>query len=858
VFIDTLVGPYRILARLGRGGMGEVWLAEDTRLNRQVALKTVRPIADSDAAARANLMREARAAAALNHPHIATVYDVLEDRGEVVIVFEYVEGETLQARIARGRIPAPEAMEIATQIAKALSAAHAHGIVHRDLKPANIMLAAGGHVKVLDFGIARMLAIGTTQTSASPFQTASSAGFIGTASYAAPEQLVSSAVDERADLYALGVVLFEMISGERPFAGNDPVQLASSKLGKDAPALSSTGQPVPPGVEDIVAQLLERDRDRRPASAVEALSRLRAVYGSADTAATPAAKRASPLIIAAAAIAAVLLAGGAVWESRHYSNGRPSNATPPVIAVLPLANVSGDAGRDFIAAGIAESLISSLAAVPSVTVLSRASVNEARLRVKDQAALTKDLGATYLVEGSVQESAGTLRVSLNLVRADRSIAWGDSVEGKFERIFELQSRLASALTNALVIRVSANDRQRMNAQPTTSPVALAAYWRGRALLDRRDVNGNLADAIQAFDRAVTLDPQFGLAHAARAEALWSRFLESRDSATARDAVAAGTTALRLSPMSPEVHYVVAVTLAGTGQTDSAIQELEQALALRPTYEDARVQLGRSLARRGDIDRAIAEFRTITDARPDYAPPFTAMGLALLDAGRYEEAARAFEHVATLQPNNVLAQQQAGSAYHSLGDLDRALAAYNRALAIRPLVSAYSNIGAIHHVRGEYAQAIEAYQQAVKLRPNFRETYRNLGDAYLKSGRARDARAAYLQAVARTRSDLQVNPRDARAIAALALYLQKAGARDEALARSVEASRLAPTDFEVLRRIAAVHALAGRRDAAIDALAAALANGYRKESARDEEDFESLRNEPRFQSLIAKQTGTPWT
>jgi serine/threonine-protein kinase len=855
VQIDTLIGPYRVLSRLGRGGMGEVWLAEDTRLDRQVALKTVRPpepLDGHDASSRARLMREARAAAALNHPNIATVHDVLEDRGEVVIVFEYVEGETLQARITRGRIPAPEAVDIATQIAKALIAAHAHGIVHRDLKPANIILAAGGHVKVLDFGIARMLAVGTTRTAGHASLSASALGFVGTASYAAPEQLVSSAVDERADLYALGVVLFEMISGQRPFTGNDPIQLASSKLAHDAPPLSSTVRQVPSALNELVASLLSRERDHRPASAAAVLAQLDAIYGSDTTVAMPAQRSRNSMVLIALAVVIVMLGGYGVWQARGFGGAASTNvSSPPVIAVLPLANVSGDAGRDFIAAGIAESLITSLAALPTVTVLSRASVTEARGRLKDQAALTKDLGATYMVEGSVQESGGMLRVSVNLVRADRSIAWGDSVEGTFERIFELQSRLASALTNALLVRVSANERERMNAQPTTSPAALAEYWRGRALLERRDVGGNLAAAIAAFDGAITLDPSFGLAHAGRGEALWSQYVESRDAASAREAVAAGMTALRLSPTSPEVRYAVAVSLAGTGQIDAAIQELQQALALRPAYEDARVQLGRLLARRGDIDGAIAQFRTITHARPGYAPPFTAMGLALLDAGRYEESARAFERVAELQPDNALAYQQAGSAYHSLGDLDRAMAAYQRALAIRPLVTAYSNIGAIHHVRGEHALAIQAYLQAVKLRPHFRETYRNLGDAYLKSGRAADARAAYLQAVLRTRSDLQVNPRDARAIAALALYLQKAGAGDEALARSEEAAGLAPTDFEVLRRIAAVHALAGRRRAALDALAGALASGYRRDTARSEEDFESLRNEPRFQSLTAK-------
>ncbi|HUQ88124.1 MAG TPA: serine/threonine-protein kinase, partial [Vicinamibacterales bacterium] len=260
--------------------MGEVWLAEDTRLRRQVALKTVRTTDAHDAASRTRLMREARAAAALNHAHIATVHDVIEAEGEVIVVFEYVEGETLQARIARGLIPVPEAVDIASQIAKALVAAHSHGVIHRDLKPANVILGADRHVKVLDFGIARILAVGTTQTTPREGPESSSGfGFIGTASYAAPEQMVSSAVDERADLYALGVVLFEMLSGQRPFQGSDPVQLASTKLGKDAPPLSSTGELVPPALEQLVASMLARERDRRPQSAKEVLTQLRAISG---------------------------------------------------------------------------------------------------------------------------------------------------------------------------------------------------------------------------------------------------------------------------------------------------------------------------------------------------------------------------------------------------------------------------------------------------------------------------------------------------------------------------------------------------------------------------------------------------
>src|SRR5688572_3356253 len=518
--------------------MGAVWLAEDPRLHRQVALKMVRPADSTDESSRARLMREARAAAALNHPHIATVHDVLEERGEVVIVFEYVEGETLNARIARGPLPPPEAVNVATQIAKALAAAHAQGVVHRDLKPANVIIGAGGHVKVLDFGIARVLAVGTTETSG-PLAHSSSGGFIGTPSYAAPEQMVSSAVDERADLYALGVVLFEMISGRRPFPGNDPVQLATSKLSEDAPPLSSTGHLVPPALDRLVARLLARDPDERPMSAADVVTQLADIYGK---------QRAPGLWTSVAAVAAIAaLAGFGAWEIGRFVRPPIDPSAPPVIAVMPLANVSGDPAKDYVAAGIAESLISSLASLPSVTVLSRASVTEARSRAKDEAAPAKDLGATYVVNGSVQESNGRLEITLNLVNPDPTVAWGDSLEDAFDRIFDLQSRLANALTTALVVRVSASERERMNTQPTDNPDALSAYWQGKVLLERSDVKGNTEAAISAFRRAIGIDSRFALAHAALSQSYRRKYNETREPTWAGQAIDSANTVLRLDP-----------------------------------------------------------------------------------------------------------------------------------------------------------------------------------------------------------------------------------------------------------------------------------------------------------------------
>ena len=843
--IGADIGPYRILRHLGSGGMGAVWLAEDTRLNRRVALKMVRPDT-ADATARERLMREARAAAALNHPHIATVHDVLEADGQVVVVLEYVEGETLHARIGRGAIPAPEAVEIASQIAGALAAAHTQGIVHRDLKPANVIIGPGGHAKVLDFGLARVMAVGSTQT-AGHRDSHSGLGFVGTAAYAAPEQMVSGAVDERADLYALGVVLFEMIGGRRPFPGHDAVQLASSKLAKDPPALSSTGALVPPELDRIVASLLARDRDLRPASATEVVSRLRGIYGTPTTGSLPRSRR-TMLTAAAAALLILAVAAVVLWQLRPLP-AISSGSAPPVVAVLPLANDSGDPSKDFIGAGIAESLISSLASLPSVTVLSRASVADARSRVKDDAALAKDLGATYLVNGSVQESGGTLRISVNLVNRDRTVAWGDSVEGSFDRIFDLHSRLANALTNALVVRVSASERERMNAPPTTSPQAISAYWQGRALLERRDLAGNLQAAIAAFTDATTIDPKFALAHAALGEAYWQQYVETRDQAWVTKAVDAGVDALRLDASHPQVRYTLALTLAGSGKLDEATAELERALAIQPNYEDARRQLGVVLARRGHVDAAVAEFQKAIALRPSGWANWSQMGLSLFQASRFRDAAAAFTKVTELQPDNFFGFQQLGAAYQNLGEYDLALRNYARAIAIRPNPQALSNIGAIHHLRREYSQAVDAYRRALDLRPNSHITWRNLGDSYTRLGLKRDAMAAYQRAIAQAESELKIDSKEATTLSQLAVYLAKAGRHAEAHTRISAATSILPSDPGVLFRAAAVHALADRREEAVARLQQAVANGLSTARIREEEDFEVLRALPSYQSLM---------
>jgi tetratricopeptide (TPR) repeat protein/tRNA A-37 threonylcarbamoyl transferase component Bud32 len=837
------IGPYRVIRPLGRGGMGTVYLALDTRLDREVALKLFSGPEATSAAAREQVLAEARAAAAFNHPHIASVHDVLDVNGQVAIVFEYVQGETLADRLQRGRLTPDQAVEIGLQLTDALAAAHHHGIVHRDLKPANIAVTSDGVVKVLDFGVARtMPPEGDADAALTTF-----AGFVGTLGYAPPEQALGQSVDARADVFAMGVVLFELLSARRPFPGGDAVTVVQAMMSGEPPRVRSLAPEVPPELDGLIARMLARDPAKRPASAQQVRDTLLSLASTERGTAVPVTVRPhrwlAALLVAAAITAALVVS--IVW-------GRPETpvAVPSlVVAVMPLTNVSGDSEKDFVAIGVAENLITRLAALQSITVLSRSVVNDALSRTSDVVAVARELDATYLVDGSVQESGERLRIDLRLVEPDGSVIWAENVQGNFSEVFDLQTRLTSAVAQALSVRLSGADRVSLADQSTSNAAALAAYWQGRTLLERRDITGNAKAALSAFDEAVSLDPNFADAHAGRGEVLWSLYLDSREAELARAALEAGTTALRLDPNRAEVRYTLAVTLAGTGQQNAAIEELQRALVLRPRFEDARIQLGLVLARQGRIEEAIAEFKKVTDARPNYARPFVTTGFALFEAGRYAEAAAAFERVTELQPEHVVAYQQAGAAYHELGDLERALLFYEKAITVRPYAPAYSNIGTIHYSRQEYEQAAQSYQKAISLRPNARETHRNLGDAYGRLGRTSEARRAYLEAARLAEADLAVNPRDARILASLAVYQQKLRSGPEATRRLGQALALAPTDFQVLRRAAQVYALANQPDAAVDALEAALARGLSPEALSGDDEFESLRQLPRFVALV---------
>jgi tetratricopeptide (TPR) repeat protein/TolB-like protein len=512
--------------------------------------------------------------------------------------------------------------------------------------------------------------------------------------------------------------------------------------------------------------------------------------------------------------------------------------------------MSGDAANDYLGAGLAESLITSLASIPRVTVLSRSAVDETRQQYPDRGRFVQALDATYVVEGSVQAVADRLRVTLTLVREDSSVAWGDTVEGPASDLFALQTQLAASLNNAIADQTPSGPRITPAAPTTTSEPAQIAYWKGRAYLDRRDIAGNPQLALKEFEDAVKADPTFAMGYAGLAEAQWAMWSNTNDKSWADKAIESTATARRIEPNRPAVHYSAGMTLFRIGRYDEAKQELEKVIELQPTSEEATRLLGRVLMRQGKIEEGLAQFNKAIAIRPNSVMVHTEMGLALFNEARYNDALAAFEKAVALAPNSSRALSQAGAAAQGAGDNDKALAYFKRANDIQARPETLSNMGTIYYGQGRFDEAAKSYEAALVIRPLSAQTHRNLGDAYMRLGRNEDALKAYRQAVVRAQADVAVSPNDARALARLAVYQAKAG--DEAAARMTLASAetLAPRDEQVQLRAGVVHALAGRSEQALDSIERAIKGGIAPRAVETEDDFARLRSLPRFASMVS--------
>ncbi len=846
------LSKYRIIEKLGAGGMGEVYKAEDPALLRIVAIKVMSKQGIDAVVSKSRFVREAQAASSINHPNIVTIYEIGETDEHAYIVMEYVRGRSIRDLISAHSLTPGAILNIAIQICDALAEAHSRKIIHRDIKPENILLTEREQVKVLDFGLAKTLAgIEPVQDNKTSIERLTESGVVvGTLSYMSPEQLRGELLDERTDIFSFGIVLYEMVTGGLPFQGANAFEVAASILKDEAKRISRLPAGMPAGVSDIVMRLLARQRGNRYSSFAEVKRALEGVRQKAPEAA-PSDNQITVELDTTDEFNRKS-AGVKNTSSMSPSEQRSLKTfSPPTILVLPLEPVASSDESSFIGIGLAHAITTDLAKISGLSVLSK-SAGAGRMREAGMGAreLARELGATILLEGEVMRAGQVIGVMARLTDVETArVIWGSQYRGDAADLFSIQDAVCESVAAALQVNVSGKVRDQIAKPATTNIDAFEFYSKGRAFLERYDVQENVDFAIQMFDEALKLDQDFALAYAGLGEAYWRKYQATRENIWVDRAVAASDHALVLDPHQAQVHISLGIIYYGSGKVEKAIEEFDRAANLQPMNNDAYRWLGHCCMRKGEIEQAIIYFEEAIRIRPGYWENYNDLGRCLHTFGRYNEAAEQFRRVITIQPDNFQGYSNLGAIYYLLGLYKDAVAMYEQAIRIYANADSYTNLGTAYFYLERYEDAIAAYISAIELNPHDNILYQNLGDAYLRVGREQDAEAQFKLAVQLLEGYLLVNPNDAPVLSQMAICQAKLHRDQNALASTERATMIEPQNTNLMYERAVVHALIGDADRAIEYLGRALSRGYSSSEAARDPDLETLRSRPEYKSLF---------
>jgi serine/threonine-protein kinase len=675
----TRLGPYEILGPIGEGGMGVVYRARDPRLDRQVAIKLLPPEMAADQHARERLRQEAMAAAALDHPYICKIFEIGEHDGALFLVMEYIAGETLHRRMCNGRMPLPEALRVAGEIAEALQEAHAGGILHRDLKPANIMLTQQGHVKVMDFGLAKRivdLPAADDATVEIQAQLTMPGTILGTPDYMSPEQVKGLALDVRSDLFSFGVILAEMAGGRHPFHKTSMAETLSAVL-REPPELSGD---IPPGLLLLLRRLLAKSAEDRYASLADVRADLARLPVAGEKVRRPTLSMWKWPALASLAI----LVGVAVYLVAHFGISHPHVIRS--IAVLPLDNYSGDPNQEYFAEGMTDELTADLATISQLRVISRGSVMQFKGEHRPPTPeIAKILNVDAVVEGSVLRAGDNVRITAQLIdaRADKHL-WAKKFERNSRDVLALQDELASAIAREIDVQLTPAEQSRLRSAPSVDPQAHDAYLKGRYFFNRPS-DENLQKAIEQFEEAVKLNPNFAPAFSGLSDAyLWAGYNEGvLTSAEAKPkAKAAAEKAIQLDPDSAEAHTSLAVfKLFYEFDWEGSEREFRRSFALNPNYAFAHDQFGLGLSFQGRLDESIAEGQRASELDPlsPQIPIDNLMGLAW--KGKFQAAIEEAKRAADLDPSFFFPQWGYGWVDIQAGKPADAIPAFRKAKAM---------------------------------------------------------------------------------------------------------------------------------------------------------------------------------
>ena len=829
--------------------MGEVYRADDIRLKRTVALKRMSPHLRADQLYRDRFFREAERASGLTGDHVAAIYDVLEENGEIFLVMEYVEGETLGERLHRP-LSLAEFLNIATQCADALVAAHASGIVHCDLKPENIMLTATQQVKILDFGVAKHLPRSDQSSTVEE-----PGGLGGTPAYMSPEVLLENLPDGRADIFSLGVVFYEALTGLHPFKARSFVATSQRILQESPAPIGSLNSQVPPALESIVSRMLAKAPEQRIASAALLSAELRGVSLKDLTTLPYVPLRAARISrVAFPALLILVLLAGVAFERHQIEHwlSRKSVSEQKYLAVLPFNSSAGDANSRAFSAGLTESLAVRLEQLGDRYPLQVVPPNEILaegINTVEQA--HKSFGANLVLEGSVRESGALVRVNYSLVDVQtRRQLQADSITIQASDPFALEDRVVDGVLHMLGIELQNQGHPVLVNHGTTEPAAYDFYLRGRGYLQDYHKPESVDSAISVFKHALERDPNYSLAYAGLGQAYWYKYEETQEHRWVGEASQACQKAVELGRNLANGHTCIGTVYNGTGRYEQAAEEFQHAAQLDPDSDDALRGLGLAYQNLGRLADAESNYQRAIRLHPNYWADYNWLGSFYYRQSRYEDAARMFSQVVALAPDSERGYSNLGGVYLNMGRFSDAIPLFERSVAIRPTADAYSNLATAYFYQQRFAESARTYEQAVKLNPVDYEMWGNLGDAYYWAPNEQlRAPQAYRKAISLAEAALGVNPRDAEVLCDLALYHAMLREKDPAIAFLRRARALTPGNSDFLFRTAEIYNQFGMTELAVTALQDSIKNGYSVFFARDHPIFGNLKTDLRFRKLV---------
>ncbi len=865
--IGQTISHYKIIEKLGEGGMGVVYKAEDTKLKRTVTLKFIKTQAMEATEEKTRFVREAQATAALDHPNICTVYEIDEVEGKTFIAMAYIKGQSLNDKVRSAPLRLEEVLDIGMQVAQGLQEAHEKGVFHRDIKSSNIMVTDKGQAKIMDFGIAKLTG-GTEITKP--------AAFMGTVAYMSPEQASAKPLDHRTDIWSLGVVLYEMLTGQVPFKGEHEQVILHSILNKSPEPITSLRSGVPLELEAIVNKCLEKDSSERYQTSADLIADLKrlnrdmttgetAMAAATATYPTPTATLPRPfprlmrrIALPIGAVILILVFLLVLPSTRKVVQnwlGFEIIPTEKSLAILPLTVVGGDADEQAFCDGLVENLTSKLTQLEQFQrrLFVLPSIDVRQFEITSPSEAERVFRVSLAVKGSFKRIGDMFSLTLKLVdtKTQRELK-SQIMTDHIANIITLQEGAIFKLVEMLGVELRPQIRSILTAGGATIPGAFESYLQGLGYIIRGEEDENLETAINLFKRAIEQDPHYALAHAGLGKAYWRKYELTKNSELLEKARSSCTKAIEISDRLASVHVILGIIYREAGQYEDAIKEFQQALLIDPVSFDALQELAEVYENLGRLEKAEEMYKEAIKLKPSYWRGYSTLGYYYYIYGCNVEAEKMYRRSIVLMTENVLDYNNLVAIYYLLGQNDKAEAMLEKSIEIKPSSDAYSNLGTIYFMQRRYADALAMYEEAIELGggEDTHVIWANLADIYrYVPGYSEKAPEAYKHAIQLAEKELEIKPGDAQLRSSLAVFYAKAGDSKNALAEISEARRLAPNDVPILLDCVLIFEIVNQRDQAIQALQEYIERGGSIKQVRDHPDLSGLRADPRYQKLV---------